>query len=87
MIDGHVCLKKDPTLKKTPVHKEKCPDCLECQLCGKRRCEHCRKGGHQEYEPELGPFLTHGAYMKWRGRTKDMSKGVNRKANQGGSLC
>ncbi len=72
------------TLQKTSVHREKCPDCLECQMCSKRRCEQCRKGGHQLYEPELGPFLTHGEYMKWREKRKDVSEGENHKTNQGG---
>ena len=38
-------------------------------------------------EPELGPFLTHGEYMKWRERRKDVSKRVNRETNEGGLLC
>ena len=73
------------TLQTTPVHREKCPDCLECQMCSKRRCEQCRKGDHQMVEPELGPFLTHGEYLKWRERREDMSEGGSRKTNQGGS--
>ena len=49
----------------TSVHKEKCPDCLECQMCSKRRCEQCKKGGHKDCA-ELGPFLTHGEYTEWK---------------------
>jgi hypothetical protein len=80
-------LETGSTLQKTSVGKEKCPDCLECQICSKRRCEHCMKGGHQRCMPELGPFLTHREYMKWRSRKKDVPEKANRKTNQGGSLC
>ena len=65
--------RKKCTLQKISVRKEKCPDCLECQMCSKTRCEQCKKGGHKGCEPELGPFLTHGEYMKWK-REKENGK-------------
>jgi len=46
--------------------KQKCPDCLECQICGKSRCQLCKRGGHKDCVSELGPFITHGEYLEWK---------------------
>ena len=64
------CQKTDYTLPEAPIPKKKCPDCLECQMCSKNRCELCKKGGHKGSHPELGPFLTHGEYEKWKKRRR-----------------
>jgi hypothetical protein len=58
--------KADCPIQKAVIGKKKCPDCLECQMCSKRRCELCKKGGHKGCNPELGSFITHGEYMKWK---------------------
>ncbi len=49
-----------------PVRREKCLDCLECQICISSRCRLCKKEGHQNGFSELGPLITHGEYMKWK---------------------
>jgi ferredoxin len=60
--------KKSPQLASESEEKKKCPDCLECQVCSKRRCQLCRKGEHCAGSPELGPCVTHGEYLEWKGR-------------------
>jgi hypothetical protein len=49
-----------------PDKKEKCPDCLECQMCSKRRCQLCKKGADKNCLYELGPFITHGEFLEWK---------------------
>ena len=63
--------------------KKKCPDCLECQMCSRNRCEICKAGGHKDCESELGPFITHGEYMKWKRKNgKEGVRGVKRKVHE-----
>ncbi len=61
------------TFQKAFNMKEKCPDCLECQQCSKNRCELCKRGGHKVCNPELGPFITHGEYEKWKEKRRESS--------------
>ena len=46
--------------------KEKCPDCLKCQLCSESRCGLCKKGGHRKNNSGLGTAFTYGQYVEWK---------------------
>ena len=52
--------------------KEKCPDCVECQMCSKNRCRLCREDTHRDGSSQLGTCFTHGEYLEWKRK-----KGLN----------
>ena len=52
--------------KRHKCKKEKCSDCIECQMCSETRCRKCKNREQTVKNPELGPFLTHGQYMEWK---------------------
>ncbi|MBN1102844.1 MAG: hypothetical protein JXL84_05445 [Deltaproteobacteria bacterium] len=46
--------------------REKCPDCLSCQVCSRIRCRLCRQGRQECGGRQLGTGFTYGAYLEWK---------------------
>jgi hypothetical protein len=71
VVDDKVIYKNaDQTrLPSLPRRKEKCPDCLKCQMCSESRCGLCRKGSHKSRgrdASDLGTSFTYGQYVEWK---------------------
>ena len=57
-------------------HKEKCPDCEQCQLCSESRCRLCRGEYCKRTAGELGSSFTYGDYLAWKNKkATESSKG------------
>jgi hypothetical protein len=48
--------------------KDRCPDCLSCQVCSETRCNLCKKGRHECLAWDLGTGFTYGAYQEWKNK-------------------
>ncbi|MFC1884190.1 ferredoxin [Thermodesulfobacteriota bacterium] len=56
----------DPKVFPLFQKKEKCADCLKCQMCSESRCQLCRKGSHGSDCAGLSHAFTYGQYVEWK---------------------
>ena len=49
----------------TEAIRQKCPDCLYCQLCSKSRCRCCREKREDKGFSGLRAGFTYGEYQAW----------------------
>jgi len=51
--------------------RQKCPDCLYCQMCSKARCRGCQDIGKERNARNLEPGFTYGDYLVWRRKREE----------------